>query len=115
MKRRVIRGSTDTRYVKQICDKLKGLLTRRGVSELTDIYGVGDAEYLNICVELNINGHSAALYCIFSDGEPNVNIDSVKPSGDVISVQELRNYIEAASRLADIWTTVAISFRSCLQ
>ena len=114
MKLRVIRGSTDSGYAKQICDKLQALLTRRGVSEITDIYGVGDSTYLNICVEINIHGHSAALYCIFSEGEPDVNIDPVKLPGDVISVQTLREYIDAANRLSDIWNTVAISFRSCL-
>lgn len=114
MKRRVIRASTDSSYADQVCQKLQALLSRRGVSEVSSVYGTGDPTYLNICVEVNIGGYSGAFYCVFADGEPDVNIDPVRPSGDVLSIQTYRDYMAAAGRMTDIYTTVAFSFRSCL-
>lgn len=115
MKRRVIRASTSSQYSDEVCNKLQNWLSKRGASEVTSIYGVGDQEYLNICVEVNISGYRGSLYCIFSEGEPYVTLDPVRPSGDVMDISVFREYISAASRLTEIWTATAIGFRSALQ
>ena len=111
MKRRVIRAFSDERYAVSICNQLRKDLSANGVSEVHDVYGVGDENYLNICVDLMVNGHSAALYCIYDSGEAYVNISPIRTTDAVVSIVTWKGILEAGNRLTEIYEIANQAFQ----